>query len=43
MALEEEEEVGCCQDRGANKEEHMDHPCVISSPLPLGRVLHSPQ
>jgi hypothetical protein len=26
--LKEEEEVGRCQDHGANKE-HMDHPCVI--------------
>jgi len=38
----EEEEVGCRQDHGANKEEYMDHPCMISSPLPLGRVIYNP-
>jgi hypothetical protein len=38
-----EEEVGRCWDCGANKEQHMDHPCVISSSLPLDRVLHNPQ
>jgi hypothetical protein len=32
---EEEEESSCRRDRGANKEEHMDHPYVISSPLLL--------
>jgi len=37
------EEVGRRWDCGANNEEHMDHPCVISSPLPLGEVLHNPQ
>jgi hypothetical protein len=37
---EEEEKAGRCRDRRANKKEHMDHPYVISSPLPHGRVLH---
>ena len=40
MALKEEkEEVGRRGDRKANKKEPMDHSCLISSPLPLGRVL----
>jgi hypothetical protein len=38
----EEEEVGCRRDHEANKEEYMDHPCMISSPLPLGGVIHNP-
>jgi hypothetical protein len=38
----EEEEVGYCRDYGVNKEEHMDHLCVISSPLPLDGVFHIP-
>jgi len=39
----EEEEVGRYRDLGVNKEEHMDHPYVMSSPLPFGGVLHNPQ
>jgi hypothetical protein len=35
-------QAGCCRDRGANKEEHMDSSCVILSLLLLDRVLHNP-
>jgi hypothetical protein len=38
----EEEKAGRRRDRGANKKEHMDHPYMISSSLPLGRVLYNP-
>jgi hypothetical protein len=38
----EEEKTGRRQDRGANKEEHMNHPCVISSPLQLDGVFRNP-
>jgi hypothetical protein len=40
MLKEEEEEVGRHRDRGTNKDKHMDHSCVISSPSPLGGVHH---
>ena len=38
----EKEETGRHGDHRANKEEHMDYPCVISSPLSLGGVLPIP-
>jgi len=40
---EEEEEASCRRDRGANKKEHINHSYMISSPLPLGRVLYNPK
>jgi hypothetical protein len=43
MAVEEEEKDSRHRDRGAKREENMDHPYVISSPLLLDRVLHNPQ
>jgi hypothetical protein len=40
--LEEEKEAGSHRDHRTNKEEHMDHPCVISSPSPLVGVVYNP-
>jgi hypothetical protein len=42
MTLEEEkEEAGHDRDCGANWGVHMNHPSVISSLLPIGKILHN--
>jgi hypothetical protein len=38
---EKEEEASLCLDRGANKREHIYHPFVISSSIPIGEVRSS--
>jgi len=42
-ALEDKKEASRCWDHQANQEKHMDHSYVISSLLPLSRVLHNLQ